>query len=88
MLGAVETHLAGRGIERDHALTFFESVNAFADFLNDPGEFVSEERRRDDHASVIAALVDLEVGAAGERHLHFDQDLAFFHARDRYTFNL
>jgi hypothetical protein len=37
---------------------------------------------------VIAALVHLEIGAAGQGDLDFDQDLAVSHARDGYFFNL
>ena len=88
MLGAVEAHLTGGGIQRYDAHAFFEAMNAGADFFDDPGEFVSEEGGRDDHAGVIAALVDLEVSAAGERDLDFDQDFALFHAGDGNFFDL
>ena len=88
MLGAVETHLAGRGVEGDDAHAFLEAVDAGADLLDDSGQFVAEEGRRDDHAGVIAALVDLEIGAAGQRDLDFDQNLAVTDARNRYFFDL
>ena len=73
VLGAVEAHLARGGVERDYAHALLEGVYALADFLDDSGEFVAEERRGDDHAGVVTALVNLEIGAAGERHLHLDQ---------------
>src|ERR1700693_2997046 len=84
---AVEAHLARGGVECDHAHALFEGVDAFAYLLDHSGEFVAEEGGRDDHAGVIAALIHLEVGAAGERHLHFNQDLALFDARDGNSFN-
>ena len=88
VLGAVEAHLAGRGIERHHAHALLEAVHALADFLDYAGQFVAEERGRDDHAGVVAALIDLEIGAAGESDLDFDQHFALFHARDGHSFNL
>ena len=68
-------------------MPFLKLWHALADFLDHAGQFVAEERGRHDHAGVIAALINLEVGAAGERHLHLDQHLALFHARDGYSFN-
>ena len=88
MLGAVETHLARRGIQRDHLHALLEAVDALADFFNDSCQLVAEERGRDDHAGVVAALIHLQVGTAGERDLNFDQHLALFDARDRHSFNL
>ena len=35
------------------------------------------------HARVIAAAIDLDVGTTGQGHLHFDQDLALFDVRNR-----
>jgi len=73
---AVEAHLARRGIQRHYLHAFLESANAGADFFDYAGEFVSEQGRRDDHAGVVAALIDLEIGAAGQRGLHAQDDLA------------
>ncbi len=69
-------------------MPFLEAVDARADFFDDSGEFVAEKRWRDDHARVVAALVDLQIGAAGERDLDFDQNLAITNARDWYFFDL
>ena len=88
VLGAVEAHLAGRGIERHHAHTFLEAMHAFAYFLDDAGQFMSEERRRNDHSGVVATLIHLEVGAAGESDLDFDEYFTLFHAGNRHSFNL
>ena len=49
---------------------------------------MAKERWRHDHAGVVAALVDFQVSAAGQRHLHFDQNFALAHARDGHFFNL
>ena len=88
MLGAVEAHLAGRGIQRHHPHAFFEAAHSVPDFFNHAGQFVSEQRRRDNHARVIAALVDLQVGAAGQCDLHFDQYFPIANPRDGHSFNL
>src|ERR1700685_3863209 len=87
MLGAIETHLAGRGIEGDHAHAFFETVDAGADFFDDPGQLVAEQCRRDDHARMIAALKNFEVGSAGQRDLNFDQNLAGAYTGNGDSFN-
>jgi hypothetical protein len=48
---------------------------------------MTEEGWGNDHAGVVAALIHLEIGAAGERDLDLDQHLALFDARDGYSFN-
>jgi hypothetical protein len=48
---------------------------------------MAEEGGRDDHAGVVAALVHLEISAAGQGDLDFDQNLAVSHARDGYFFD-
>ena len=88
MFGAVEAHLARGGVQGDDAHALLESVDAGSDFLDDSGQFVAEQGGRNDHAGVVAALVHLKIGAAGQGNLNFDQNLAFSHARDRYFFNL
>ena len=89
VLGAVEAHLAGGGVKCDHAHALLEAEDAFADFFDHTGQFVAEEGGRNNHAGVIAALIHLKVGAAGESHLHLDQGSSpFSHARDRHSFDL
>ena len=88
MLGAVETHLAGSGIQCHHAHALLEAVDALANLFDDSGQFVAKKGGGHDHAGVVAALIYLEIGAAGKSHLHFDQHLALFDARDRHSFNL
>jgi hypothetical protein len=48
--------------------------------LSPEGVFVAEEGGRLNHARVEALLPDLEIGAAGERHLDADQHLVFAEA--------
>ena len=88
VFGAVEAHLAWSGVQSYNAHALLETIHAAADFFDHAGEFMSKQRRRNDHARVIAALVHLQIGAAGQRHLHFNQHLAVFDARDGYSFNL
>ncbi len=82
MARAVEAHLAGRGIQCDNLHALLESANAGADYFDDSGEFVSEQGGRNDHAGVVAALIDLEVGAASQCDLHLDQYLAILDVGD------
>ena len=83
MLGTVEAHLARGGIEGDDAHALLETIDAGADFLDHSGQFVAEESRGNDHGvGVVAPLVHLQVGAAGECNLHFDEDLAVTDAGD------
>src|SRR5581483_3185962 len=85
---AVEAHAARSRVERDHALAAAEVSDPMAGFRNHAGQLVPEQRGRNDHARVVAALVDLQVGAAGEGNFDFDQDLAVFDARNGDALNL
>src|SRR5580658_9007258 len=86
VLGAIKAHLAGSRIQRDYAHALLEAVDTLANFLDHSGQFVSEQGGRHNHAGVVAALIHLEIGAAGESDLYLDQDLAFFHARNWHSF--
>ena len=88
VFGTVEAGLAGRGIQRHHPHAFFECPNARADFFDHTRQLVPEQRRRHDHARMISPLVDLEIGAAGQGHLHLDQHFPVPHPRDGYFLNL
>src|SRR3984957_4531357 len=88
MLGAVETHLARGGIQSNNTLPLLEADDALAYFFNDASQFMAEQGRRNDHAGVVAALVNFEIGTTSECDLNFNQHLAFFHARDGHSFNL
>ena len=56
-------------------------------FFDDAGKFVPEERRRHDHACVVSALIDLQVGATSQRDLHLDQDFPCLNVGDGDFFN-
>ena len=56
--------------------------------IDDAGEFVSEERRRHDHAGVVSTLEDFEVSAVSECDFHFDQHFSLTYARDRHLLDL
>src|SRR4029077_17062637 len=88
VLGAVEAHLAGRGVQGYDAHALLEAIDVSTNLLDDSSEFVAEKRRGHDHAGVIAALVHLEVGAAGQGDLNFDENLAIADAWDGYFFDL
>src|SRR5437773_1754838 len=88
VFGAVKAHLAGRGVQGYDAHALLEAVDVSTNLLNDSSEFVAEKRRRHDHARVIAALVHLEIGAASQGDLNFDENLAIADARDGYFFDL
>ena len=66
VLGAVEAHLAGRGVQRHHPHALLEAAHARPDFFDHAGQFVPEQRRGHDHARMVAALIDLQIGAAGQ----------------------
>ncbi len=88
MLGAVEAHLARSGVQGYDAHALLETIDPGADFLNYAGQFVAEQGGRNDHAGMVATLVHLKIGAAGQGDLYFDQNLAVSHARDGYFFDL
>ena len=67
---------AGSGVERHHAVAGSETVNSLAGLDDGSGQLVAEERRRNNHARVIAAAKDLQVGSAGERSAHLDNQFA------------
>ncbi len=69
-------------------MPFLKPRTPCPDFFDHSGQFMSKQRRRDDHARVIATLVDLQVGAAGQGDLHFDQYFPVAYPRDGHFFNL
>src|SRR6266852_8486226 len=88
MLGAVEAHAAGSRVECNHAHTLLEATHSFTDFLDRAGQFMPEQRRRHNHAGVIAPLIHLQIRAASEGHVDLHQNFAVTHAWDRHFFNL
>src|SRR5438552_14407888 len=87
MFRAIEAHLAWGGIQRYNAHSFLESADILANFLDHSSQFVSEEGWWHNHASMIAALINFQIGAAGQRDLHFDQHFSLANAGDGHPFN-
>jgi hypothetical protein len=59
-----------------------------ANLFDDSGQLVAKDGRRSNHAGVIAALPDLEVGSASERDFHAHQRLVRRQPRNADTFDL
>ena len=64
----------------------------FGDILADrddiPGQFVPEHSGGHDHPGVVSAAEDLDVGAAGQRHLDPYEDVSAFDCRNGYRLYL
>src|SRR5437763_9015792 len=73
---AVKANSAGRGVGGNHAHAGGEFLDARSHFHNLAGQFVSKQCRRSDHAGMIAASKDLQIGAAGKRYPNFDQNFS------------
>ena len=67
---------AGRGIERHHAVAGRKICHAFARLHHRSGQLVAKQRRGHDHARMIAAAKDLQIGSAGQRSAHADDQFA------------
>src|SRR5262249_29376079 len=67
---------------------FAESFDARSHFLDYTSQFVAKQGGRHDHASVVAALIHLQIGAAGKGHLHFDEHFSHVQSGNRYPFDL
>ena len=67
---------AGRGVERHNAVAGRKIRDALAGFDHRSRQLVPKERWRHNHARMIAAAEDLQVGSAGERRTHADNQLA------------
>jgi hypothetical protein len=69
-------------------MPFLKPRTPSPDFLDRARQFMPEQRRRHNHAGVIAPLIHLQIRAAGQRHVDLDQNFALSHTRDRHSFNL
>ena len=78
---AMETCSTGSGICGDDAITNAPIFHPGGDFRNAAGEFVSKNGGRHDHAGVMPAFVNLEIGAASERGFDGDANLAGLQGR-------
>ena len=85
---AEETLSAGRRIGRHHPLPDRKLRHALAERHDIPRQFVPEHSRGHDHSGVIAAPEDLDVGAAGERHLYAYEDVPALNSRNSYRLYL
>ena len=84
VLRAVEAHAARRRVQRDHTHALLESFDVGPDLFDDPGQFMAEQRRRHNHAGVVAPLIDLQIGTASQGHLHLDQHFPFIQLGNRH----
>ena len=88
MLGAVEALPAGRRIQRHYPHALAESATFGTVSSIDARQLVPEQRGRNDHPGMISTLIHLEIGAAGQCHLHLDEYFAFTDGRNRYPLDL
>ena len=65
VLGTVETHAARSGIQGHDAHALLEAAHPVPDLVDGPRQFVAEQGRGHNHAGMVAALIHLQVGAAG-----------------------
>src|SRR5665213_3488723 len=70
------TFPAGSGIKRHNAIAPCEFSNALARLNHRSGKFVTKQRRRHNHACVITAAKDFQIGPTSERRAHLDDDLS------------
>ncbi len=59
MLGAIEAQAAGGGVQGNDTHSLLEAANSRSYFFDGAGQFVPEQGGGNDHAGVIAALVNL-----------------------------
>ena len=69
---------AGCGVQRDYAVAGGKALGSLTNLDDSSGLFMAKERRRHNHARVIAPPEDLQVGSAGERRVHADDQLTGF----------
>ena len=68
---------AGRGIGSHDSLADTKAFHVVPDRDDITRQFMTEQGRRNDHSRVISAPKYLDVGTAGERSPHADQNVAF-----------
>ena len=87
VIATEEAGVAGRGVEGEDAVADGEGSDTFAELHYGSGEFVAEEAVEGEHFGVVAAAVDLEIGAAGEGGADAQHQLAGGSDRDRHVLN-
>ena len=88
VFGTIETHAAGRGVQRHHAHALLEALDVGPDLFDDTCQFVAKQRRRHNHAGMVAPLIHLQIGAAGQGNLHLDQNFPFAQLGNRHLLDL
>jgi len=63
-------------VEGNHPIADPEISDAGADFVNNPGEFVSEWHGQGEHTGVIPTTVNLQIGTTGEGGLNANDDFS------------
>jgi hypothetical protein len=82
------TRFARGGIGCDYALAHSKSSDILAGSHHISGQLMSEDRRWDNHARMVAALEHLNIGAAGKGHLHPDEDVSTINLGNGYRLYL
>ena len=80
---APETFAARRGIQRHHPHARLKLRNTCAHLAHHSGEFMAKQRRQRQHLRVVSAAIGLQIGAAGKRGLHLNNNLAGLGPRHR-----
>src|SRR5207247_7182647 len=73
VLGTVEAHLAGSGVQRHYPHASLEAAHAGADFFDHTSQFMAEQCWGNNHAGVISALINLQIGDASKSDLDIDK---------------
>ena len=69
-------------------MPFLNPLTFGPDLFDDTSQLMAKQRRRHNHAGMIAALIHLQVRPAGQGNLHLDQYFAFTQLRDRNLLDL
>ncbi len=85
---AEEALLARGGIRGHHALANRKLRDTLAHGDDIAGQFVPEHSRGHDHAGVISAAEDFDVGAAGQRYFHPYEDVSAIDCGNGYRLHL
>src|SRR5262249_31008339 len=87
-LPAEEAFIARGGVRGHDSHTRLKPVfRRSANLFDNPGHLMAEDRRRHNHPRVVTLLPNLEIGAASERDLYFDEKVVGTHSWDWYFFD-
>ena len=79
---AEKTFIARRGIRCDYPIANRKLRDTLANRDYVPGQFVPKHSGWNDHAGMIAAAKDLNIGSARQRYFHPDEDVSVFDCRN------